>query len=128
MRGQLSHSISSSRVSAMASAFWWASPNLARLLSTEASLLPLPGVLLLGGWTSVDLDLTAISGALFCFCPWWPLKEDTTSSNSSASPGGDPSSLCCLYTSRYKDWIFFLASLGAYQLEGGYINLGVQLW
>ena len=77
---------------------------LARLLSTKASLLPLLGVLLPGGWMSVDRDLSAVSGA-FCFCPWWSSKEDTTSSISSVSLGGDPSSLCCLYTSRYKDWI-----------------------
>ena len=73
---------------------------------------PLPGILLLGGQTSVDLDLAAISGALICFCPWWCSKEDTTSSNSSGSPGGDPSSLHCLYTSRYKDWFSFLLVWG----------------
>ena len=50
--------------------FWWASLTLAKLLSTEASLLPLLGVLLLGGQASVDWDLTAISGAFFCFHPW----------------------------------------------------------
>ena len=54
---------------------------------------------------SVDQDLAAISGASPCFCPWQSLKEDTTSSISSSSLGGDPSSLCSLSTSRYKDWI-----------------------
>ena len=108
MMGWLSHSISSSRVAAMASAFWWAFLTLARLLSTEASPPPLPGVLLLGGQMSVDWDLAAISDASFCFCPWWSSKEDISSN----SLGGDPSSLHCLYTSRYKDWISSLLVWG----------------
>ena len=41
-----------------------------------------------------------------------PQKEDTTSSISSGSLGGDPSSLCCLYTSRYRDWISSLLVWG----------------
>ena len=61
---------------------------------------------------SVDWDLPSISDTSFCFCPWWSSKEDTTSSISSGSLGGDPSSLCCLYTSRYKDWISSLLVWG----------------
>ena len=112
VRGWLSHSISSSRVATMARAFWWASLTLAKHLSTEASLPTLLGVLLLGGWASVDWDLTAISGVFSCFCSRWSLQEDTASSINSGSPGGDPSSLCCLYTSRYKDWISSLLVWG----------------
>ena len=112
MRGQLSHSISSSKAATMASAFWCPSLTWARLLSKEASLLPILGVLLLGGRMSVDWDLTAVSGASLCFCPGWSSKEDTTSSISSGSPGGDPGSLCSLYTSRYKDWISSLLVWG----------------
>ena len=61
---------------------------------------------------SVSWDLAAISGAFLCFHPWWSLKEDTTSAISSGSPGGDPGSLHCLYTSRYKDCISFLLVWG----------------
>ena len=61
---------------------------------------------------SVDWDLAAISNASSCFHPWQSSKEDTTSSISSGSPGGDPRSLCCLYTSRYKDWISSLLVWG----------------
>ena len=96
----------------MARVFWWASLMLAKLLSTEASILPLPGVLLHGGQVSGDWDLMAVSGAPFCFHPWWSSKEDTTSSISSGSPGGDPSSLCCLYTSRYRDLVSSLLVWG----------------
>ena len=110
--GWLSCSISSSRAATMARAFWWASLTLTKLLSSEASLLSLQGVLLLWSWVSVDWDLTAISGAFFCFHPWQTSKEDTTSSISSGSLGGDPSSLCCLYTSRYRDWISSLLVWG----------------
>ena len=106
--GQLSHSISFSRAAAMASTLWWAPVTLARLLSTEDSLLPLSGVQYLGGQTSFGWDLAAVSDVLLCFYPWQSSKEDTTSSISSGSPGGDPGSLCCLYTSRYKDCISFL--------------------
>ena len=96
----------------MARAFWWASLMLSKLLSTEASLLPLLGVLLLGGQVSVYGDFRAISGVFFCFHPWQSSKEDSTSSISSDSLGGDPGSLCCLYTSRYRDWISSLLVWG----------------
>ena len=101
--GQLSHSISSSKATAVASAFWWAFLTLARLLSTEDSLLSLLGVQFLGGQTSIDWYQATVSSALLCFCPWQSSKEDTTSSINSGSPGGNPGSLCHLYTSRYKD-------------------------
>ena len=52
---------------------------------------------------AISQDLAAVSGALICFHPWQSLKEDTTSSINSGSPGGDPRSLCCIYTSRYRD-------------------------
>ena len=110
--GQLSHSISFSRAAAMAITFWWAPPTFTRLLSTEDSLLPLSGVWCPGGWTSFGWGLAAVSGALLCFHPWQSSKEDTTSSISSGSPGGDPGSLCCLYTLRYKDFISFLLVWG----------------
>ena len=86
--------------------------GLARLLSTEASLLPLLGVLLLGGLMTFDWDLAAVSGASLCFCPGQSSKEDTISSIISGSLGGDPSSLHSLYTSRYKDWISSLLVWG----------------
>ena len=49
---QLSHSISSSKAAAVATALQWASLTLAMSPSAEVSLLPLLGVLLLGGWMS----------------------------------------------------------------------------
>ena len=73
--------------------------------------LPLRG-LVTGGWMSFSWGLAAVSGALLCFCPWCSLKEDTTSSISYGSPGGDPSSLHCLYTLRYKDCISSLLLWG----------------
>ena len=48
---QLSHSIFSSKVAAVARALWWASLTLARFLSAAVFLLPLLGILLLGGQT-----------------------------------------------------------------------------
>ena len=101
--GWLSHSISSSKAATMASAFCWVFLTLARLLSTEDSLLSLLGVWFLGGQMSIDRYWATVSGALLCFCPWQSSKEDTTSSINSSSPGGNPGSLHCLYTSRYKD-------------------------
>ena len=99
----MSHSISSSKAAAMAIAFWWAFLTLARLLSTEDSLLSLLGVQFLGGQMSVNQYWATVSSALLCFLPWQSLKEDTTSSINSGSPGGNSGSLHCLYTSRYKD-------------------------
>ena len=99
MRGQLSHSISSCKVATMARAFWWASLTSARLLSTEAYLLPLQGVLLLGGWTSVGLDSSVFCGVLPLSHPCQFSKGATTSAMSPGSPGGDPGSLQSLYTS-----------------------------
>ena len=64
------------------------------------------------GQASGDWDLMAVSGAPLCFCPWQSSKEDTSSPISSGSPGGDPSSLHCLYTSRYRDWISSLLVWG----------------
>ena len=67
-------------------------------------LPPLPlKVQLWGGWMSIDWCQATASDAFLCLCPWQSSKEDTTSSNNSGSPGGDPGSLLCLYTSRYKD-------------------------
>ena len=83
----------------------------------QRPLSPLPGVLFLRGQMSVDQDLTSVSDVSSCFCPWWSSKEDTTSSISSGSPAGDPRSLCCLYTSRYKDWI---SSLLVWDLQAGW--------
>ena len=107
-RGQLSHFISSSKATTMASAFRWAFLTLARLLSTENSILSLSGVQFLGCQTSIDWYWATVSGTLLCFCPWQSLKEDTTSSINSGSPGGNQGSLHCLYTSRYKDCNSFL--------------------
>ena len=73
---------------------------------------PPPRGLAPGGWASVGWDLAVISGTLLCFCPLQSLKEETNSSISSGSPGGDRGSLCCLYTLRYKDCISFLLVWG----------------
>ena len=85
MRGWLSHSISSSKVATVVRAFWWASLTSARLLSTEAPLSPLLGVLLLEGQTSAGLSFPVICDVLPLSCPWQSSKEATTSSTSFGS-------------------------------------------
>ena len=94
--GWLSHSISPSKVAAVARALWWASLALVRLLSLEASL-PL-GVLFLRVWPPVDLGSHDVCGISLHSCPWQSPKEDTTSAMSSGSLDGDPVSLQSLYT------------------------------
>ena len=87
-------------------------PCLGKASFCRGFLLPLLWVLLLGSQKSVDWNLTAISGTSLCFHPWQSSKEDTTSSISSGSPGGNHSSLHSLYTSMYKDWISSLLVWG----------------
>ena len=69
---------------------------------SEASFpggIPPPlGVLLLRGWTSVELGSPDICGASLHSHPWQSSKKDTTSATSSGSLGGDPGSLWSLYT------------------------------
>ena len=93
---QLNLSISSLRVATMASAFWWASQTVARLLSTKLSLFPSWGMLLLKEWGSSGQGLAMAVGAFSPFCPWWSSREDSTSSSSTGSPGGDLESLYSL--------------------------------
>ena len=93
---QFSLSISSSRVAAVASAFWWASCTVAGLLSTELSLFPFWGMLLLEEWGSLGWGLTVAADAFSSLYPWWSSREDSTSSSSTGSQGGDPGSLCSL--------------------------------
>ena len=93
-RRWLSLFISPLRAAAMANTFWWASLTLARLHSTEISLLP--GTPLFKGWASLDWGLMVTLEVLLSLCPWQPSKEDTTSCISSGSPSGDPGNLCCL--------------------------------
>ena len=69
----------------MASAFWWASLTVSKLLSTELSLLSLPRALLLMGWAVASWDLAVVPNIFPSFCPWWSSKEDATSSISSSS-------------------------------------------
>ena len=76
MRGQLSCSISSSKVATVARAFWWASLTSVRILSAEASLFSFLGVLLLGGQKSVGLGSLITCGVLPPFHPWQSSKED----------------------------------------------------
>ena len=83
----------------MARAFWWASLTSVRLLSTEAPLLPLLGVLLPGVWTSARLCSLIACGVLLLSHPWQSSNGDTISAISSGSPGGDPGSLWSLYIS-----------------------------
>ena len=88
--GQLSHSISSSRVAAVARALQWASLISARLLSVEMSVLPLLGVLPLGGWMLTGLGSSIIHGDLLPSHPWWSSRKDTTSETSSSICSGSP--------------------------------------
>ena len=83
----------------MARAFWWASLASVTLLSTEAPLLPLLGVLLLGVQMSARLGSLIACGILLLSHPWQSADEDTTSATSSSSLRGDPGSLQSLYTS-----------------------------
>ena len=80
----------------MASAFWWASHMVARLLSTKLSPFSFWEAPFLEGWGSVGWDLAVAMDVLFFFHPWWFLREDTTSSNKARCQGGDPGSLCSL--------------------------------
>ena len=111
-RGWFNHSISSSKVAAIARAFWWASLTSVRLLPVAASLLSLLGVLLLGGLTSVGLHSPAACGTSPLSHPWQSSREATTSSTSSGSLGGDPGSLWSLYTLWYRNSICFLLVWG----------------
>ena len=90
---QLNLSISSLRVAAVASAFRWASQTVARLLSTELSFFPFWSMPLLEEWGSSGWGLTMAAGAFSPFHPWWSLREDSTSSRSAGSPGGNLGSL-----------------------------------
>ena len=66
---------------------------------------------------SVDLDLTAISGALLLFPPLAVFKGRHHLLQSALALWVEtPSSLHCLYTSRYKDWISFLLVWGPVSL------------
>ena len=94
MRGQLSSSISSSKVAATTRALWWASLTLAKFLCLQASLFL--GVWLPRGWMPVDLGSPNVCGVSLHSHPWWSSKEDTTSATSSRSPGRDPGSLWSL--------------------------------
>ena len=98
---QLSLSISSSRVATMASTFWWAIHTMTRLHSTESSFLLLWGVLLLEEWKPSEWGCAGAAGAFSSSHPWWSGREDSTSLSMAGSPGGDPGSLCSLYTSNY---------------------------
>ena len=71
----LNLSISSLRVATMASAFWWASHTVARLLSTELSLFPFWGALLLEGWGSSRQGLAVAADALSSLHPWWSSRR-----------------------------------------------------
>ena len=66
----------------------------ATLFSIKVSLFL--GTLLFEYWALMDQGLMVTPDALSSFHPWWPSKEDTTSSISSDSQGRDPGSLCCL--------------------------------
>ena len=80
-----------SRVAATVSTFWWASQTVARLLSTELSLFPFWGMLLLAGMGgSSGWGLTMAVDAFSLFCPWWSLREDSTSSSSDWFPRRRP--------------------------------------
>ena len=99
----LNLSISSLRVTTVASTFWWASHMVARLLSTKLSLFPFWRALLLKGWGSSWMGpCCGCRCSLPPLCPWWSSREDSTSSSNAGSPGGDPGSLCSLSTSRYS--------------------------
>ena len=80
----------------MASTFWWASCTVAKLLSTELSLLSFQEALLLKGWGSASQDLVVAADVLCSLHPWQSLREDTTFLSYAVSPGGDPGSLCSL--------------------------------
>ena len=95
---QLSLSISSSRVDMVASTLWWASCIMARLLSTESSFLVLWGAWLLEEWGPSAWGHAVAAGSSSSSHLWWFGREDSTSSSIAGSPGGDPGSLCSLYT------------------------------
>ena len=65
----LNLSIPSSRVATMASAFWWASQTVTRLLSTELSFLPFWGTSLLEEWGSSKMGPRHGCWCLFCLLP-----------------------------------------------------------
>ena len=92
----------SSKAAVVARALQWASLPLVRSLSAEVSLLPLLGVLLLGGWTSARPGSSKPHSGLPSFCLRQSFREDTTlavnSSICSGPQGGDPDSLLSLYT------------------------------
>ena len=52
----------------MASAFWWASCMVAKLLSTELSPFSFQEALLLKGWGSASQDLVVAADVLSSFC------------------------------------------------------------
>ena len=120
-QNQLSCSISSSKVAIVPRVLWWASLTLVRPLSVEVSLLPLLGVLLLGGWRSVRPGFSIIHGGSHPFHPRQSSREDTTSAVSSSihsgSPRGDPGSLQSLYPKLLP------TGLRSYKLDGRDIHL-----
>ena len=80
----------------MASAFWWASHMVPRLLPAGLSLFPFWEAPLLKGWGSSRWGLAVAADDLSSLHPWQSLREDSTSSSNAGSPGGDPGSLCSL--------------------------------
>ena len=99
---QLSLSIFSSKAAAVARPLQWASLTLVRSLLVEVSLLPLLGVLLLGGWMSARPGSSKPHSGLPSCCPRQSFREDTISAASfsihSSPHSGDPGSLLSLYT------------------------------
>ena len=98
---QLNLSISSSRVATAASTFWWAVHTMARLCSMESLFLLLWGALLPEEWEPPGWGCAAASGVFSSSHLGLSGREAITSSSKAGSPGGDPGSLCNLYTSKY---------------------------
>ena len=125
---QLSLLISSSRVATVANSFWWAVRTMARLRTTELSFLLLWRVLLLEEWEPPGWGCTAASGVLSSSSLFgWSGTEAITSLSMAGSPGGDPGSLCNLYTSKYISSSSFLVVSGPTSWSSGYACLQVQL-
>ena len=99
-----------------------------RLLSTEASLLALLGVLLLGGQTSVNLGFFIIWGGSLLSCPGGLLMRTPPLPPRLWFPRRRPQQPPEFIHLIVEGLNLLPTSLGPHQLDSRYICLRVQLW